>query len=634
MKLFTLLYLLLSVAFCSFAQDDFALYDENKEAVTLYFKDGRTFAIANKPYEAYPFQWWNKGPEQDGYFNIRNVRYGKCLYYDARSRTVEATTCQETEVQKWKIEDGVLINKYSKLGLKMYDEGNVSVKKEEATVYTVMPLKEINNAPVKITAKQENLGENINTIYPEVIPVISGDGNQLFFMRKELTADKKITSNIYVSKKVSPTRWAEAVKMPAPLNNERRNYVCSASSNGETLLLGNQYHEDGSVSQGISITHYKNGKWTFPEPVQIEGFNNYSSKAEYSLSYDDQILLMAVESDESIGQRDLFVSFRKEDGTFSKPLNLGPTLNTPFQEDAPFLSADKKTLYFSSNGLPGYGRHDIFMATRMGDTWTDWSEPVNLGRPINSADWEAYFSIDSQLDYAYVVAENDKCIGRSDIFRIKLPEGFVSDPAFLLKGKVLDDETGEPIQLSVKVYEVDTDEKEVNLTAEKNAFEAYLAYDKTYAVFVEAEGYVPYIDRMKIEERTISVLEREFRLKRMTDIGESVIVIKNVLFDTDKITWTPSGKRELDMMVNILKDVPEVSLEVRGHTDNVGNSDYNQKLSEGRAKAVYDYFITQGISKKRLNYKGFGETTPIASNDTEEGRAKNRRVEFFITKKD
>lgn len=617
-----------TITFYSFGQEKFILLDEDDKALTLYFKDGRFFHLAAKPYEGHTFQQWEAQPTRDGFYHLRNPTFNKCLYYDFRNKTAEVTSCQITAVQEWKMEGDKLINKQTGEGLFLYPDGNRMVPVEKATPLTRIKMEKINLSTTKITSKMESLGPSINTIYPEVMPVISGDGNQLFFMRKELTEDKKITANIYSSLKVSTTRWGKAYKFPEPLNNRGRNYVCSASTTGETLLLGNEYHEDGTVSQGVSITHFKNGAWTFPEPIEIEDFENKSGKAEYSLSFDDKVLMMAVEMERGIGQRDLYVSFKNEDGTFTAPKNLGEQINTRFQEDAPFLAADRKTLFFSSNGLPGYGSHDLFMTKRLDSTWTNWSKPVNLGSKINSENWEAYFMVDSKAEYAYVVVENDRTIGKSDIFRIELPPGYVSDQVFSLKVSLLDKFTGKNVEGAMEFYENKSTEFDRRIISDH--YQGYFYKDQSYAMLVMADGYVPYAQEFTFnadEEQEIKVL--------LMPIGSaSLTKLENLQFDFDKMKVNPIAFRELDMIASVLKKDINLKAEIYGHTDNAGEEDYNQKLSEGRAKTVYDYLITKGIGTDQLSYKGFGESKPVATNDTEEGRALNRRVEFKLVSKE
>ena len=289
-------------------------------------------------------------------------------------------------------------------------------------------IKAIINIPsnVKYLVEKESLGPNINTTYNETAPVISANGNQLYFVRKfhpENIGGKKDEDDIWYSK-FENNDWSYAVNIGKPLNNSYNNYIQSISPDGNALLLGNVYVKDGynSIStSGVSISNKTKEGWAFPVEQRIKDLKNNFNGANYSLSPNGKYLLMAIESDDTYGGIDLYLSFNTGDNSWSKPMNLGSDVNTAAHDYSPFLTADCKTLYYSTSGISGFGKGDIFVTRRLDDTWQRWSEPVNMGQPINSSGSDFWFTIPASGDYAYFVSDNGS-VGKNDIFRILLPD--------------------------------------------------------------------------------------------------------------------------------------------------------------------------------------------------------------------
>ena len=254
------------------------------------------------------------------------------------------------------------------------------------------------NELVKANMVATKLTENINSPYPEMGPLVSPDGKTLYFSRRGDPKDKGgkgDLEDIWYSEWNETTQgWGEAKNIGAPLNNEGPNFINSISPDGNTLLLGNSYNEDGTMEDGVSISHRTKEGWSFPERLTIEKDENINARANFFMSNSQKILLLSIEhKKDNIGHRDLYVSFRSDDGTWTKPTNLGTTVNTTATEEAPFLASDDRTLYYASDGLNGYGGSDIYVTRRQDDTWTNWSTPENLGPIVNSSRNEAYLSI-------------------------------------------------------------------------------------------------------------------------------------------------------------------------------------------------------------------------------------------------
>ncbi len=331
---------------------------------------------------------------------------------------------------------------------------------------------------------------------------------------------------------------------------------------------------------------------------------------------------MSVERSEGFGLKDIFVSQVREDGSFSKPKNLGNVVNSFEDESNPFLAADGKTLYFASKGHPGYGYYDLFVSKRLDDSWTNWSKPENLGNIINSTGYELSIFLSAKGDKAYVGREKD-------IWEID--NSVKQDPVALVKGKVYDSKTKKIISAPI-VYNALKTNKELGTAISDPSTGSYsivLPYGEKYSFMAEKEGYyavtqnVDLSDLKEYKEITVDLYLNPI------EKGE-IIRLNNIFFDSGKYDLLSESNAELDKLFKVLKDNKKLIIEIAGHTDAVGADKDNLQLSNNRANAVMNYLISKGVSKERLTAKGYGETKFIASNDTEEGKQLNRRVEFLI----
>ncbi len=487
----------------------------------------------------------------------------------------------------------------------------------------------------------ERLSENVNSEYPELNPLLSPDGKTLYFSRRnhpENVGGIADDEDIWYAELDSVGEWQLAKNMGTNFNNAYPNFVntvSSATPDGKSVvfLLGNKYKEKGKMVAGISMSSKVGDEWTAPLPVEIENDYNFNEKANYFLANNRKTILMSIEREDSYGDRDLYVSFQKKDSTWTKPLNLGSVINTSGTESAPFLAADDKTLYFSSNGFSGYGGSDIYVSTRLDDTWTNWTEPENLGPEINSELEDLFFNIPAFSDYAYYsrgVTETDM-----DIFRVKLPIFHVPDPIILVKGRLTDSKTGEPVGAKI-IYERLSDGKEMGVTQSDpltGNFEILLPAGELYGFRAEAEGYISESQNIDLREfkEGATFEHKDIRLAPIEE--EVIIVMNNIFFYFDKTELRPESYPELNRTVELLTERSSMVIEIAGHTCDLGPESYNLLLSERRAKAIYDYLVTKGIQSDRLSTVFFGEGQPTVPNTSIENRMKNRRVEFKIIKK-
>lgn len=474
--------------------------------------------------------------------------------------------------------------------------------------------------------KTENLGPNINsTQYSEVAPVISADGKTLFCVRKgsPLNTGAPDQDDIWFATANEKGEWSELKNIGRPLNNESHNFVISVSPDNNTMLVANTYKEDGStLGSGISITTKTSNGWEIPKQLLVEDLYNTNAYVSYFLGSDNKTLLLAIENKDGYGQKDIYVSFLKADNSWSKPMNLGNVVNSWGDESGPYLAADNITMYFSTNGHAGYGRTDVFVTKRLDDTWLNWSVPENLGQPINTTGDELGYYLTAKGDYAYLASGGD-------IFKVLNPER--PEAVVLISGKVYNKKTSELMSASIKYYDLEGN-KELGTAIshpQTGEYKIVLPLGKIYSFLGEKTGF--YALSQNIDLKTLQDYKEINKDLYLSPIekGQS-IRLNNLFFEFAKADLKAESYNELDRLYQILVANPEMKIEIGGHTDDVGDNEYNDNLSKSRANAVMNYLLKKGIQADRLTAKGYGETKPEVPNTTEENKRTNRRVEFKI----
>lgn len=484
--------------------------------------------------------------------------------------------------------------------------------------------------------KKENLGNNINSAYTEKSPLISPDGKTLFLVRENhpQNIQGSAPDDIWYSTLSADNTWQMLQNAGAPLNNLSANFVISITPDNNTLLLGNRYKADGTANGGgYSISHRTDSGWSMPKDVVMKNFIN---KHPYTTSYlanNGKAIILSVEADFTYGGSDLYVSSLQENGEWSEPKNLGPVINTFGSEYSPFLAADGVTMFYSTDGKRGYGSNDIFKTTRLDDTWTNWTEPENLGPEVNSPYWDAYYTMPASGEYA-LVASDENSLGGLDIFKIKVPEQSRPKPVVLIYGKVLDSKTKKPLEAHINYSDLKTD-KEIgiaNSSPNSGSYKIVLPAGQVYSFLAGKENY--YAISQNIDLTTLTSykeIEKDLYLSPI-EVG-ATIRLNNIFFDTGKSVLKDESFPELERIIGFLQQNKQIEIELSGHTDNVGSDEANKKLSQDRASSVYSYLTSKGIITNRVHPVGYGKIKPVASNATAEGKQLNRRVEFTITKK-
>ena len=489
-----------------------------------------------------------------------------------------------------------------------------------------------------------NLGANVNTRYIETHPVISPNGRTLYFARESNPGNVgggRDPQDVWYSTLLSGKNrtWSLAKNVGAPVNTpDDPNGIASVSANGQQAILINIYNSDGTIDPlGCSISKRTRMGWTTPVKVNIKDFVNTDKEhVDFFLATSGKALLMAVERPDGIGGQDLFVSFPSpmETNVWTKPKSLGSNVNTSKADFAPFLAADEKTLYFASEGRGGYGKSDIFYSKRLDDTWTNWSPPRNLGPVVNSPDFDAYYTISAAGQDAYLVSSRNGTDGSKDIFRISLAPAFRPEAVTLVTGRVLDVNTGKPIRAIIHYENLLTGE-EIGVTETDPTDGSYtivLPSGVQYGYRAEAKGYLAENANLDVTAKDKYAEQKQDLFLAPFNVGQTV-KLNNIFFPQSKYYLNTSSYPELARLIRILKEYPTVEIKISGHTDNQGDPSLNLKLSQDRVNEVKKYLSSHGINGGRITTEGYGDTKPIASNDQEETRSKNRRVEFTITKK-
>jgi len=491
--------------------------------------------------------------------------------------------------------------------------------------------------------KIENLGFRVNSELPELRPTVSPDGKRLFFICEDHPENTKFravnnSQDIWYSEKDSNGRWQDAQHLGYPLNTMQYNAVYWISPDNNRILIRGAFIDGAFDGKGISMCRrLKNGNWSQPNMLQIRNYHQYDRGLESGASMlnDGKTLLLYMTPEKGGNKYDLFVCFLQGDGTWSEPKTLGKKIDLPdYDERTPYMASDGVTMYFSSDRPGGLGNNDIYMTKRLDKTWQKWSEPVNLGSPINTPDWDAFFTLDAGGEYAYLTT-NLNTLGESDIVQVRLLERERPNPVVLVDGNVYNQKTKEPLSASL-IYETLPDGTEVgngNSSPVDGSFKIVLPYNKNYSIRATADKFFAVSENLNLDSLVkagYKVIHKDLYLVPI-EIGQ-IVRLNNVFFDFDKWDLRPESFVELDRVVTLLKENPNIVIEMSAHTDSYGSDDYNYKLSDNRAKSVREYIVSKGIPEARITSQGYGETKPVATNETDEGRQLNRRVEFKILK--
>lgn len=470
-----------------------------------------------------------------------------------------------------------------------------------------------------------NMGANVNSKFREYFPAITADGNTMIYSR---VIDGN--EDFLISTRSRSTDWTAAVPLSTNINTKEYNEGAqSLSPDGKYLFFTGCNRPDGSGSCDIYVSHKSGKKWDRPFNLGSVVNSKYWD-SQPAISPDGNTLYFSSNRPGGLGGYDLWKTQLKKDGTWSPPVNLGPEINTTYDEHTPFVHPDGQTLYFSSDGWPGMGNKDIFYSRLDGSD--NWSKPVNLGYPINSHHEETGLIVTPDGLNGIFSTTLEDGYGDLDLYAFKMP--IVAKPRQIsyVNGTVYDKETKQPLAAEVLVVNLKTKKTQFNdfTSAETGDFLAVMPFGSNYSLNVSAKGYLFYSDHFELQEKNGNKpVELIVYMERIRT--GSNLTLKNIFFETNMATLLPPSLTELEILLGLLRENPKMSIEIQGHTDNTGSDTQNMALSEARAKAVYNYLVERNIEADRLTYKGYGKSKPVASNASPEGRQKNRRTSFAIT---
>ncbi len=479
-----------------------------------------------------------------------------------------------------------------------------------------------------------NIGPNVNSPGYEYINAISLDESQLYFTRKgaDPQSDESFYRSVSARSSTGQLNWSPAIEIGAPINTPGNEGALCVSPDGMTIIITCCSRRDSYGTCDLYSSHKIGNNWSEPENLG-EQINTSAWESQPCLAADGRTLFFVSTRRGGHGGSDIWKSIKLGDGNWSQPVNLGDSINTSADEMAPFIHPDGHTLYFSSTGLPGMGGADLFVS-RM-DANGVWHKPENIGYPVNTKLDEINLIINAKGTEAFISAEREKGFGNTDIYRFELPVQSRPASVSYVHGKVYDKNTSVPLSAAFELIDMQSNKTVVSSSSDlvSGEFVMSLPVDKDYALNVSCKGYLFYSVNFNVskDHDSLNPVKLDIPMQPVA-VGEKV-VLRNIFFETDKYVLLPDSKAELEKLVSFLQKNTGLHIEIGGHTDNEGSDTYNMTLSLNRAKSVYDYLVSNGIGADKLSYKGYGETIPIQSNDTPEGRANNRRTEFKVISK-
>lgn len=481
----------------------------------------------------------------------------------------------------------------------------------------------------------QNLGSNINSDWDEYLAAITADDGEIVFTVKRPRDQQTVCAfclneeDLYASRKDAGGEWLSREALGSPVKSGYNEGAQCLSPDGKYLLYTMCDADFGMGSCDLYWAKRIGDRWSRPRNFGAP-VNTNAWESQPTMAADGMTVYFASSRSGGFGGMDIWKTMMTAEGEFSIPENLGPAINTPGDDAAPFIHSDGRTLYFASNGRVGMGGYDLYYATLQPDG--SWSEPRNMGYPINSPADEINIFINASGTMAYISSDKDGGYGGLDLYSFVLDDALRPNPVTYIKGYVRDAFTGDPLAARLEMVDLNTKQLLASTTsdAQTGSYLACVHTGSNVLLNVSHPDYPFYSENFQVEKSydELSPYMKDILLQP-TDVG-TVVTLKNVFFDFDRTELKPESFVELDKLVEYLRKNAGLRIEIGGHTDDQGTDEYNDRLSENRAKSVYDYLVGKGIPADRLQYKGYGKRMPVAGNDTEEGRAANRRTEFKI----
>ncbi len=480
--------------------------------------------------------------------------------------------------------------------------------------------------------------EGICTSNDEYLPLVSPDGDFIFYTHRYKKINSEYVEELCISSRIWEDSLIERYSVGRPLDKP---FNQGYSQGGASITIDNnhlfiticKYERTNYTSYkncDIYYTDYVDNEWTQLRKMSSNINSNNTFEGQPSITADGEILYFASAREGGYGGLDIYRSVRESDGNWSKAENLGPVINTKGDDKTPFIHSDGRTLYYASNGHFGMGGLDIFYSYYQGNG--QWSDPNNMGYPINTTNDELGFTVSADGKKVYFSSKNLAGEGGWDVFSADLHKNARPQQVLLIKGRITDDKGQGVCNASVEMKNIETHERTegmVNRMTGRYAIAVSPDPNAEYMMIAKKEGHFYssiYINpRFKKYEPPTTVNLKVTKIEKNEPIR-----LNNVNFKINSAKLNELSKASIHVLIEFMQENPNIQIALHGHTDNYGEASDNQTLSVLRTKTVSDYIISKGVNKNRISYKGFGESKPIASNSTDAGRATNRRVEFIV----
>ena len=470
------------------------------------------------------------------------------------------------------------------------------------------------------------LSDTVNRFTMQYFPVLTADEQQLFFTRRNGSTDRD-TEDIFVSVRDTAGRFTIPVSVSPVINSPENEGTCTVSADGRLIIFTSCRGRAGFGNCDLFESRRTGDKWSVPKNLG-PSINSAAWESQPSLSSDGRQLFFVSDRRGGQGSRDIYHAVQDDSGAWLPAKNAGLVINSKYDEISPFLHASGKILFFASNGRPGFGGYDIYFSHNQDSTW---ATPENFGSPVNNHEDQFSLFITADGKKAYYSHEEGRDQNTGKIYSLEVPEELrIREVSAAVKGRVTDELTGLSVKSRVELIDLKTNTpiSSVNSDSVNGKYLLVLTRGSDYGLFVTAPGYLFKSHHFNLTQDDPEQLEIDIKLSPVR-LGSSV-VLQNIFFDYDSYALKEESFPELEKVLRFMKDNSSVYIEVSGHTDNTGQEAKNQSLSVNRARSVADYLIRNGIEKGRVKVAGYGSGRPIASNETEQGRSANRRIEFKV----
>lgn len=510
---------------------------------------------------------------------------------------------------------------YYQKALPFYPEKSVAAITTQKQLATLVFAKKAMQSPLPI--RKRSLGDTINFLEAQFFPVLTADSEVLIYTG--LTPERD--ENIYLSRR-TPEGWSFPDEISTAINSANNEGTCTISADGTTLVFTACNRRDGYGSCDLYFSQREGKIWQSPRNLGV-AINSRFWESQPSLSADGSTLYFSSDREGGVGKADIWKSERAANGEWEEPTNLGAPINTPDDENAPFIHANGRSLFYASKGLPGMGGFDLYLSQQKG---REWSEPQNLGYPINTVSDQVGLFISADGRKAYYTDDRKDAKGRrAMLFEFDVPDTLrhLFDPTHYIKGRVLDQKTGQPLQASLELFDLSSQERVSAFSSQASTgdYLAVLNQNQEHALYVSKEGYLFKSMTFVANDSTPSI-KMDILLESVEK--DKVEILNNIFFATGKFTLDQKSQVELQKMGSFLTNNPSLTIEIAGHTDDVGSDKENLELSRLRAESVVAYLVANGVPETRLEAVGYGKTKPQLPNTSDENRARNRRIEWRI----